>query len=129
MFYGRKSIIGNVGSIVQNGLRYTAEGKPVFTFSLAESNNYRDPNSGEWVERDATWYNISLWDKQAEQLSWITKGMQLLIYFGRLQAKPFTKKDGSVVVNLEVKGVEAAFELAKHPNQGETQVVESSPDI
>ena len=57
------TIVGRIGKVGE--LRYTQSGKAVINLSVAVDNG-KDAN-GE--KRQATWFDISLWEKQAEALA------------------------------------------------------------
>ena len=55
-------LIGNVGRDPE--MRYTPNGNPVTSFSVATNRRY---TTGEGEQRDETeWFNVSAWNKLAE---------------------------------------------------------------
>ena len=70
-------IAGNLGG--DPVMRYTADGTPVTSFSVATSERWSDRNTGERRER-TTWWRVSAWRKQAEICNeYLSKGRQVLV--------------------------------------------------
>lgn len=83
-------LIGNLGK--DSELRYSQNGSPFATFSLAVNKAYKNAN-GDKVEK-TTWINIVLFGKTAESLhQYLMKGKQVYIE-GELNIKRYTDKDG-----------------------------------
>lgn len=57
------SIVGRIGKVGQ--LRYTQSGKAVINFSVAVDNG----KDADGEKRAATWFEVALWEKQAEALA------------------------------------------------------------
>ena len=57
------SIVGRIGKVSE--LRYTQSGKPVLSFSVATDNG----KNADGEKRSPTWFEIVLWEKQAETLA------------------------------------------------------------
>ena len=55
-------LIGNLGRDPE--LRYTQGGTPVANFTMATTDRWKDPQSGERKER-TEWHRIVVWAKQA----------------------------------------------------------------
>ena len=91
--YSKLIIIGNLGG--EPNMRYTVDGKPVTSFSVATSRKYND-------KEETTWFRVSVWGNQAESCNqYLHKGSKVLVE-GRLDPdkntgapKVFQKKDGS----------------------------------
>lgn len=61
------SFKGNVGKV--RGLQFAAgDGKPRFSFSVAEGHSKSDGNGG-WVDIGTTWWNVTVFGKDAETLA------------------------------------------------------------
>ena len=72
-------------------LRYTGSNIPVATFSLAVNRNFSNQNG----EREADFFNIVVWRKQAENCkNYLTQGSQVCVE-GRIQTRSYDDKDGS----------------------------------
>jgi single-strand DNA-binding protein len=86
--YQRLIIIGNLGRDPE--MRYTVDGKPVTSFTVATSRKMKG-------EKETTWFHVSVWGNQAETCNQhLHKGSKVLVE-GRLKAEPsvYDKKDGS----------------------------------
>ncbi|NLT24999.1 MAG: single-stranded DNA-binding protein [Syntrophorhabdus sp.] len=73
-------------------LRYTTDGTPVATFSLATSESYKD-KSGVKQER-TEWHNIVVWRKLAEIAGEYLKKGRLVYIEGRIQSREYEGRDG-----------------------------------
>ncbi|MEI2690479.1 MAG: single-stranded DNA-binding protein [Anaerolineae bacterium] len=84
-------LIGNLGSDAE--LRYTADGTPVASFSLAVNRRWtkEDGSHGE----ETTWFRVSVWRKTAESLApYLKKGGKVMV-IGRVAGRVYTAADGS----------------------------------
>ena len=71
-------------------LRYTSGNVPVATFSIAVNRTFANANG----EREADFFNIVVWRKQAENVSqFVKKGSQVAID-GRLQSRSYDDANG-----------------------------------
>src|SRR6476469_2994242 len=71
MSFNKIIIVGNLGRDPE--LRYTAQGTPVCTFSVATNERRKDKN-GE-MQDQTTWFRITLWNRLAETASqYLQKG-------------------------------------------------------
>jgi single-strand DNA-binding protein len=73
-------------------LRYTTDGTPVATFSMATSETYKD-RSGVKQER-TEWHNIVAWRKLAEIAGEYLKKGRLVYVEGRIQSREYEGRDG-----------------------------------
>ena len=70
-------IIGNLGSDPE--MRYTANGAPVTSFSVATSRQYTRSSDGERIE-ETEWFNIVAWNRTAETCSqYLSKGAKVYV--------------------------------------------------
>ena len=91
------SILGNTGRDVE--LRYTPQGTPVASFSIA-SNTVRNTAQGHQKKTD--WFNVSAFGRQAETLAkYLSKGNQILVR-GKLTFNPWLSRDGEARVSADV---------------------------
>jgi single-strand DNA-binding protein len=71
-------------------LRYTGNNTPVASFSLAVNRNFTNQQG----EREADFFNITVWRKQAENVkNYLSQGSQVAVE-GRLQTRSYDDKDG-----------------------------------
>ncbi|PZC40511.1 MAG: single-strand DNA-binding protein [Chloroflexi bacterium] len=77
-------IIGNLGADPE--MRYTANGAPVTTFSVATSRQYKRSSDGERIE-ETEWFNIVTWNRTAETCSqYLSKGSKVYVE-GRMSTR------------------------------------------
>lgn len=91
-------IIGNVGKDPE--MRYTPNGNPVTTFSIAANRRWTTPE-GETRE-ETEWFNVVTWNKLAETANqYVTKGKKVYVE-GRLQTRSWEGQDGQKRYRTEV---------------------------
>ncbi len=95
-------LIGNLGRDPE--VRYTADGKPVANFTMATTERWNDPSSGEKKEK-TEWHRIVVWGKQAEIAGdYLGKGRQVYVE-GALQTREWTDREGNKRQTTEVKAL------------------------
>jgi single-strand DNA-binding protein len=105
MSFNKIIIVGNLGRDPE--LRYTAQGTPVCTFSMATNDRRKDRN-GE-PQDHTTWFRITLWNRLAETASqYLQKGKQIYIE-GRLRVEEYLDRDGKPRHSLEVFATDMQF--------------------
>jgi single-strand DNA-binding protein len=105
MSFNRIILVGNLGRDPE--LRYTAQGTPVCTFSIATNERRKDRN-GE-MQDQTTWFRVTLWNRQAETASqYLQKGRQVYIE-GRLRVEEYIDRDGKPRQSLEVTATDMQF--------------------
>lgn len=105
MSFHRLIIVGNLGRDPE--MRYTPNGNAVTSLNVASNRAYTDSN-GQKV-KETTWFRVSVWGKQAENVNnYLQKGSMVLIE-GELRPdketgnpRTFTRNDGSVGASYEV---------------------------
>jgi single-strand DNA-binding protein len=103
--YQSTTIVGNLGRDPE--MRYTPSGTPVTSLNVATNRKYT--GSDGQVVKEATWFRVSVFGKQAETCAqYLKKGSTVLVE-GRLQSdlktggpKIFTRQDGTVGTNFEI---------------------------
>jgi single-strand DNA-binding protein len=91
-------LIGNLGKDPE--VRYTTDGSPVATFSLATSENWTDKSGGR--QEHTEWHTIVAWNKLADLAKrYLSKGRQVYIE-GRIRSRDWTDKDGNKRRTTEV---------------------------
>lgn len=105
MSFNRIILVGNLGRDPE--LRYTAQGTPVCSFSMA-TNERRKDKTGE-MQDQTTWFRVTLWGRQAETASqYLSKGRSVYIE-GRLRVEEWTDRDGKPRHTLEVHATDMQF--------------------
>jgi single-strand DNA-binding protein len=106
MSFNKIILVGNLGRDPE--LRYTPQGTPVCSFSLATNERRRDRNTGENNDI-TTWFRVTLWGKQAETASqYLSRGRPVYIE-GRLRVEEWTDRDGKPRHTLEVNATDMQF--------------------
>lgn len=105
MSFNKIILVGNLGRDPE--LRYTPQGTPVCSFTLA-TNERRKDRAGE-NQDVTTWFRVTLWGRQAETASqYLSKGRPVYIE-GRLRVEEWTDKDGKQRHTLEVHATDMQF--------------------
>lgn len=115
MSFNKIIVVGNLGRDPE--MRYTPQGTPVCTFSLA-SNERRKTSAGEQQDI-TTWFRVKVWGKQAETVSrYLSKGRSVYVE-GRLHVEDWTDRDGKPRYTLEVNASDVHFiDGARSDNEG-----------
>ena len=105
MSFNKIILVGNLGRDPE--LRYTPQGTPVCSFTMA-TNERRKDRAGE-TQDVTTWFKVTLWGRQAETASqYLTKGRPVYIE-GRLRVEEWTDRDGRQRHTLEVQATDMQF--------------------
>lgn len=105
MSFNKIILVGNLGRDPE--LRYTPQGTPVCSFTMA-TNERRKDRSGE-TQDQTTWFRITLWGRQAETASqYLAKGRSVYIE-GRLRVEEWSDRDGRQRYTLEVHATDMQF--------------------
>lgn len=106
MSFNRIILVGNLGKDPE--LRYTPQGNPVCSFSLATNERRRGSSGGEQANV-TTWFRVTLWGRQAETAAqYLQKGRPVYIE-GRLRVEEYTDRDGQARYSLEVSATDLQF--------------------
>jgi len=98
------TIVGHVGRDAE--MRYTPEGKPVTSFSVAVS----EPRGEETLTQ---WFEVTTWENLAEKCNeFVTKGMQVMIK-GRVYLDKWTGNDNISRSRLSVTASKVLFLSSK----------------
>lgn len=105
MSFNKIILVGNLGRDPE--LRYTPQGTPVCSFTMA-TNERRKDKTGE-NQDITTWFRVTLWGRQAEAASqYLTKGRPVYVE-GRLRVEEWTDKDNRPRHTLEVHATDMQF--------------------
>jgi single-strand DNA-binding protein len=105
MSFNKIILVGNLGRDPE--LRYTPQGTPVCSFTVA-TNEKRKDRAGEQQDF-TTWFRVTLWGRQAETASqYLTKGRPVYVE-GRLRLEEWTDRDGKQRYTLEVHATDMQF--------------------
>ena len=107
-------IIGNVGNDAEK--RFTNNGTPVATFSLAVTSRWKDGTTNEPRER-TRWYRVSCWRGLADVVEqYVKKGMSVMVS-GTVDANAYMGNDGQPRASLDVTAQNVQF--LTRPNDGQ----------
>lgn len=132
MSFNKITLVGNLGRDPE--LRYTPQGTPVCSFTLA-TNERRKDRAGE-TQDATTWFRITLWGRQAETASqYLAKGRPVYIE-GRLRLETYTDRDGKERTTLEVNATDMQFiggradeSTAAPPSSATTRAAGAAPPL
>jgi len=97
--YQKVILIGRLGRDPE--MRYTADGTPVTSFSVATDRKWTDA-SGQPQQR-TTWFKVSAWRRLAETCNqYLTKGRLVFIEGELSEPKPYQGRDGTWRASLDV---------------------------
>ena len=106
MSFNKLIVVGNLGRDPE--LRFTPQGTPVCTFTVASNERRKGGAAGE-AQDITTWFRVTVWGKQAETVSkYLTKGRSVYVE-GRLHVEEWTDKDGKPRHTLEVNASDVQF--------------------
>jgi single-strand DNA-binding protein len=98
-------LIGNLGKDPE--LRYTPNGQPVTSFSLATTERWNDKNNQK--QEKTEWHNIVVWGKLAELVNqYLKKGRSAYIE-GRITTRSWDDKDGIKKYRTEIIANQVQF--------------------
>lgn len=91
-------LIGHLGRDPE--LRYTTEGAPVATFSMATSESWN--NKGGERKEHTEWHNIVAWNNLADiAKKYLAKGRQVFVE-GRIRSSEWTDREGNKRKKVEI---------------------------
>lgn len=110
-------VIGYLGRDPE--IRYTADGTPVCSFTVATTEKRKD-KSGEFQDV-TTWFKVSAWQRLAEVANqYLSKGKQVYIE-GKLSQSEYTDRDGNTRTSLEIRCSDLQFLGARGEEGGSSQ--------
>lgn len=99
--YARTIIVGRLGRDPE--MRYTPDGTPVCTFSVATDRGFGD-------KKTTVWYRVTAWRKTAEACnSFLSKGRMVLVEGELAEPKPYQGKDKEWRASLDVTALNVKF--------------------
>jgi len=104
--YQKLIIVGNLGRDPE--MRYTPDGTPVTSFSVATNRQWTDANGQ--VQKRTIWFRVSAWRRLAETCNqFLTKGRQVLVE-GEIQPpRAWQGRDGEWRASLDVRAYTVKF--------------------
>lgn len=117
-------VIGNLGKDPE--MRFTANGTPVTSFSLAVNRTYSGTDGERHQETE--WFSVVAWNKLAETCNqYLVKGSRVYIE-GRLQTRSWEGQDGQTRYRTEVVANDVIFldrRTATLPEEGREESLEA----
>jgi single-strand DNA-binding protein len=92
------TIIGNVGN--EPEMRFTPNGKPVTSFSVATNWVYTSPEGERRQETE--WFSVVAWNRLAEQCNQFLAKGRLVYAEGRIHTRNWESQDGQPHSRIEV---------------------------
>jgi single-strand DNA-binding protein len=115
-------LIGHLGRDPE--IRYTPDGSPVASFSLATSENWTDKNGSR--QEHTEWHNIVAWNRLADlSKRFLAKGRQVYVE-GRLRNREWTDRDGNKRKTTEVVAMQMVLLGSRPQNADAAQPAEPS---
>jgi single-strand DNA-binding protein len=103
------TIVGNLTADVE--LKFTPQGKAVAKFSVATAERFKN-EKGEWDSKNTTFWNIIVWDKQAENVAdTIGKGDEVIVFGKAYTTSWEDKTTGEKRSRMEVTATKVAVSL------------------
>ncbi len=94
-------------------LRVTATGAAVADFTVAANDLCYDPDTGEWIDKGATFLRCSIWRQAAENVAEsLTKGTRVLVT-GVLRQREWDTTDGDKRYAYQVDATEVGVSLKR----------------
>ena len=104
-------------------MRYTPNGNPVTSFTVATNRRYK---TADGEDKDETeWFRVSAWNRLAENTNqFLQRGSKVYVE-GRLSSRTYVSNDGETRVSLDVNATEVRFLDSR--NSASTSSPTSSP--
>lgn len=104
--YQRIIIIGRLGRDPE--LRYTAQGTPVTSFSVATDRVWTDQNGQR--QEHTVWFRVSAWRKLAEVCNqYLAKGRLVMVEGEIQEPTPYRSSDGEWRASLDITARDVRF--------------------
>src|SRR5687767_12045856 len=101
----RAMLAGNLGGDAE--MRYSADGTPFLRFSVASSANIRTADGARQTHTE--WVRVTLFGQRVEFLSQHLRRGTFVCVDGRLEARPWTDRNGQVRAGLEIVANDVEF--------------------
>ncbi len=104
--FNRIIVVGNLGRDPE--LRYSPQGLPVCSFSLATNERQKDKQTGELVD-STIWYRANIFGRKAEVAAqYLQKGSPVYVD-GKLKPEEWTDRDGKARFTLNINASDFNF--------------------
>ena len=110
------TVIGNLATDPE--LRFTAGGKAKCKLVVITSKTKKNEQTGEWESTDQTIWNVTAWDRLAENCAEsLQKGFPVIVS-GVAVLRKYTRQDGSEGTSLDVSAFKVGLELSRFSARG-----------
>ena len=104
--FNRIIVVGNLGKDPE--LRYSPQGLPICSFSLATNERQKDSKTGEVIE-NTIWYRANIFGRKAETAAqYLQKGAPVYVD-GKLKPEEWTDRDGNLRFTLNINASDFNF--------------------
>lgn len=121
MAFAKMQIIGNIGRDPE--LRYTPNGRPVTSFSVAVSHSKPDGHGG-WIDEGTDWFNISVWGERGERVAETMKKGTKVFVDGRFKTRTYDRNAGGQGTSMDISA-DTVIDVGKP--RGEQSESQSAP--
>ncbi|MFQ3639363.1 MAG: single-stranded DNA-binding protein [Chloracidobacterium sp.] len=118
MSFNKIIIYGHLGRDPE--MRYTPQGVPVCTFSVATSERKKGQGDNEPTET-TTWFRITAWRNLAETANKFLKKGSPVYVEGRLAVREWTDNEGTKRTSLEVTATELHLMGSRSDGEGRAE--------
>ena len=124
--YHQLIVVGHLGRDPE--MRYTPEGTPVTTFSMASSRKWSNADGSQ--SEETVWFRVTVWRRQAETAAQYLRKGSLVLVEGRLtpdkngNPKIWTGQDGTPHANFEITADNVRF----LGGRGDNEATSSQPN-
>ena len=113
------TLTGTLGADAE--FRVTQGGDEVLNCRIAHTRSRFDKDRNEWVALNTTWWNVALWDKNAQFLAGeLAKGQRVLVT-GSVEMREYDRKDGTTGTSPDLRATSIAIIPRTGGNQQPTQ--------
>jgi len=109
------TIVGRIGAEPENikdiGIR----------FRVVSNDRVKNDNTGEWEDRNTSWFTVKAWKKLAEHSKGVLKKGQEVIIVGKMSEENWTDQEGNKRTSYEINADSIAvttYSLAFKPTSG-----------
>lgn len=103
------TLVGNMTDDPE--LRYTAQGAAVVNFRIAVNRRFKDAQTGEWKDGDASYFRVNCWRQLAEHCAESLRKGTRVIVTGSLKMRDWETQDGDRRTAIEVEATEVGPSL------------------
>lgn len=86
-------------------------GVPISSFLLGSTERRLDRATGQWVDGEINWYNVSAFRYLAQNTAFSIKKGEKVLVTGRLKLRHWTKSDGSTAASLDLAAESLGHDL------------------